>query len=133
VFHGLFSRKEPLRGAPATIRLKTYSAPTGFIYRYRYQGWRPCHSRGANGSEFVFAVSAGPARSGQISVFIEAAAVAAWENANGRALSATERYAVAKMALFRAFDSAETPERTMRGRIAVDQTELPTIAAELDF
>jgi hypothetical protein len=133
VFHSLFSRKEPLRGAPAAVRLKTYSAPTGFVYRYHYQGWRPYRSRGGNGSEFVFAVSAGPARSGHVSIFIEEAAVAAWENAQGRGLSATERYAIAKMAFFRAFDRAESPERMLRERVAVTDAEISEISAELDF
>jgi hypothetical protein len=36
-------------------------------------------------------------------------AVAAWEAAHARELSATERYAIAKIALFQAFDERETP------------------------
>jgi hypothetical protein len=42
-------------------------------------------------------------------VLVETAAVTAWETGHGRALSATERYAIAKMALFQAFDERAAP------------------------
>ena len=33
-----------------------------------------------------------------------------WEQAHSRELNSTERYAIAKIALFQAFDERETPE-----------------------
>ena len=54
-----FSKKDhaPLSGAPAIRRMKTYSAQSGYVYQYFYEGQRPL--RGAEGgTEFVFSVSA---------------------------------------------------------------------------
>ena len=46
MFRSLFSRKdEPLAGAPPVRRLKTYSARSGYVYQYRYQGSRPSSRR----------------------------------------------------------------------------------------
>jgi hypothetical protein len=45
-----------------------------------------------------------------VSVLVSAEAILAWEEGHGRPLSGTERYAIAKMALFQAFDDRATPE-----------------------
>jgi hypothetical protein len=110
VFRKLFSRKEaPLTGAPPVRRLKTYSAQSGYVYQYYYEGQRPLPSAAESGTEFVFRISADRKTWRSIRVLLGGGAVAAWEAAHGRELSSTERYAIAKMALFQAFDERATP------------------------
>jgi hypothetical protein len=104
VFRGLFSRKPAaLTGAPPVRRLKTYSAQSGYVYQYFYEGHR--------GSEFVFSISHDRKTWHSTSVLVSDAAVASWEQAHSRELSSNERYAVAKMALFHAFDERARPEQ----------------------
>ena len=110
MFDKLFSRKaSPLTGAPPVRRLKTYSAQSGYVYQYYYEGQRPLPTRGDSGTEFVFTVSADRKTWHPNRVLLTGSALAAWETAHARELSATERYAVAKMALFQAFDERTTP------------------------
>lgn len=108
MFRNWFSKNpEPLSGAPAVRRLKTFSSQSGYVYQYAYEGQRTL-AKGA-GSEFVFSVSADRKNWQNVSVLVEAAAVRAWEQANGRSLSSNEWYALAKMSLFAAFDERATP------------------------
>ena len=110
VFENLFPKKEmPLTGAPPVRRLKTYSAQSGYVYQYCYEGQRPFHQAGESGTEFVFSLSADRKSWRPSKVRLPDGAVAAWEAAHARELSATERYAIAKIALFQAFDERETP------------------------
>jgi len=97
----------PLTGAPPIRRQKTYSAQSGYVYQYFYEGSRP--SIEPRGVEYVFDVSADRKTSSHVSVFVSDEAVEKWEKQSGRSLSSTERYALAKMALFQAFDERETP------------------------
>jgi hypothetical protein len=112
VFRTLFSkRKLPLHGAPAIRRQKTYSAQSGYVYQYYYEGHRDFRSGGDRGVEFVFTVSADRKNWHATAVLLSDGAVRAWQESHGRELSSTERYAVAKMALFQAFDERDHPER----------------------
>ena len=104
-----FSKKPlPLNGAPALRRLKSYSAQSGYVYQYFYEGQRPL--RGGSGLEFVFTVSADRKTWHAVSVRLAEAALHACPQARALSLSSTERYAVAKMALFQAFDERATPD-----------------------
>lgn len=110
VFEKFFSRKEtPLTGAPPVRRMKTYSAQSGYVYQYYYEGQRPYRAPGESGMEFVFTISADRKTWRPSRVLVNDEAVAAWQKTHGRELSTTERYAVAKMALFQAFDERTTP------------------------
>lgn len=103
LFRKFFGKKAlPLSGVPAIRRLKTYSAQSGYAYQYFYQGHRP-------GTEFVFSVSADRKSWQEVTVTVQDADVCPWEQSHGRTLSATERYALAKMALFTAFDERPAP------------------------
>ena len=97
-------RPSPLRGAPAVRRQKTYSAQTGFVYQYFYEGYRESKRGGQPGHEYVFRVSSDRKVSFPFAVFLPRSAVQSWEESHGRALTATEQYAAVKMALFQAFD-----------------------------
>jgi len=104
----LFSHKtpEPLRATPAVRRQKNYSAATGYAYEYFYEGFRDengcrCH---------VFTVSADRKEWFELHVLVEDRAVEAWTAKHGRPLADNERYAIAKMALFEAFDDRPDPQ-----------------------
>jgi len=126
-----FRRKDrPLTGAPAVRRQKTYSAQSGFVYQYFYQGQRP--SSPEPGTEFVFDVSADRRTSSPVTVLVTAEAVENWERLANRALSSTELYAVAKMALFQAFDERATPE-AMREAVRLTPAGVQTILANLNI
>jgi hypothetical protein len=110
VFRSLFSRKKPpLTGAPPVRRLKTYSAQSGYVYQYYYEGHREFRSSGESGTEFVFQISADRKTWDGTSVLVSAAAVQTWEQTHQRQLSPTELYAVAKISLFQAFDERTLP------------------------
>lgn len=98
-------RQAPLAGAPKVRRQKSYSGESGYVYQYFYQGYRRVRSA----TEFVFEVSSAGKPAFPVTVLLEDDAVASWETSHGRPLEATERYAVAKIALFRAFDERPTP------------------------
>jgi len=101
------SKPVPLTGAPPVRRQKTYSAQSGYVYQYYYEGQRP--TRPEPGTEFVFDVSADRKTSTPVSVIVPDDAVQSWQRDHGRELNSTERYAIAKMALFQAFDQRESP------------------------
>lgn len=90
-------------------RQKTYSAQSGYVYQYYYEGHRPFRREDGEGTEYVFDVSADRKNSSPVSVFVNNESVRAWEEKHGRTLAATERYATAKMALFQAFDERGHP------------------------
>jgi len=91
-------------------RLKTYSAQSGYVYQYRYEGQRTFHSGADRGIEFVFSFSHDRKLWHAIPVLVSDDALTSWERSHTRELSSTERYAIAKMALFQAFDE-RAPEQ----------------------
>jgi|SRR5579871_4698215 len=110
LFNRWFSRKpQPLTGTPAIRRQKTYSGQSGYVYQYFYEGRRPYEREQETGTEHVFDVSADRKTSVSVSVLVNDAAIKDWEDRHGRALYASERYAIAKMALFQAFDERPDP------------------------
>ena len=104
MFQSLFSRKsgELLGGNP---RLKSYSARSGEVYRYFFQG----HRRYRRGVEFVFQLAEGTEWR-PIRAFLADVVVTGWQSINSRKLSSTEQYAIAKMALFEAFEKSPPSE-----------------------
>jgi hypothetical protein len=131
VFRSLFSKKPaPLTGTPSVRRLKTYSAQSGYAYQYYYEGHRVFRSGDDSGTEFVFSISADRKTWRPTSVLVGDAAIAAWERTHERRLSSTERYAVAKIALFQAFDERATPA-LMKEEVRVRPTDVETIIETL--
>jgi len=126
-----FGKKDiPLTGAPAVRRQKTYSSQSGYVYQYFYEGQRP--SSADPGTEYVFDVSSDRRTSAPVSVFVSAEAVEDWEREAGRRLSSSERYAIAKMALFQAFDERETPD-AVREAVRVTPASVRAILATLNI
>lgn len=133
VFKGFFSKKHaPLTGAPAVRRIKSYSARSGYVYQYFYEGQREFRASGDHGREFVFSVSADRKIWHDASVFVSESALEAWQRDHGRELSPTERYAVAKIALFQAFDERPAPA-LLRGGIFVRNADIAGIVEALDL
>jgi hypothetical protein len=107
---GRFIRRQPapapaLRGAPESPRIKRYTAMSGYVYEYVYRGFR---EDGA-GRRHSFTVSSDRKTWFDLEVAVDAEGLAGWEKTNGRELNSAERYAVAKLALFEAFDERENP------------------------
>ncbi|MEO8368358.1 MAG: hypothetical protein ABI806_04095 [Candidatus Solibacter sp.] len=128
-----FAKKPvPLTGAPTVRRLKTYSAQSGYVYQYFYEGQRPLSNKKEPGTEFVFAVSADRKTSHPLSVLVSEDALRTWEQAHSHTLSSTERYAVSKMALFQAFDERANPE-LMKQEIRVRAADISAILEALDI
>ena len=133
MFRRLFSRKDaPLAGAPTVPRLKTYSARSGYVYQYRYQGNRPLPAGPDRGVEFVFSVSADRKSWHDLGVVVSDGAIRAWEEAHARELTSAERHAIAKMALFQAFDERPAPA-LMEDRVRVRNAEVEAISEALDL
>lgn len=105
------SAPEVFLGAPVRPRVKTYSSATGFVYQYLYKGRRPIAEKGADeGTEYVFAVAQTRGHSGDIRVQLLDREISACETSAGRELLNTERYAIAKLTLFAAFDEVCDPK-----------------------
>jgi len=110
--------------------MKTYSAQSGYVYQYYYEGQRPFHSAGESGTEFVFSVSGDRKRWGPVSVFAGDSALDAWQSAHERKLSSSERYAIAKIALFQAFDERPSPAH-MKDDVRIREADVQAIGETL--
>jgi hypothetical protein len=130
---GIFLRKPaPLTGAPAVRRIKSYAAESGYVYEYYYAGQRPWRDRLGGGVEFEFHVSAPGARWLPATVIVADRELRVWETLHRRTLSATERYAIAKLALFASFDRHAAPPQTpVETRVSADEVE--NIARNLEL
>lgn len=105
----------------AIRRLKTYTGSQGYVYQYYFVGQRPAlpDDAEAPATEFVFDVTSDRKQTYAVSVFLPEKAVAAWVKTHGRPLTEPERYAAAKLRLFRAFDEVEDM-KTHGRRLAID-------------
>ena len=122
----------PLTGAPKVRRQKTYSAQSGYVYQYFYEGQRPFRRTNDAGTEFVFAVSADRKTTFPVSVLLSDEALGSWQAEHGRTLNSTERYAIAKMALFQAFDEREQPAQ-MKQDVRIRVADVQAILSNLDI
>ncbi len=114
-------------------RMKTYSGESGVVYQYYFLESRPKRRLwGRHGTAFLFHVTSDRKNFFVSEVLVEAAAVAAWERQHGRALAEQERYAAAKMALFRAFDESSRDEDLLRVRVSEANIESLLEPLQLD-
>jgi hypothetical protein len=133
MFEWFRKKKEaPLTGAPAVRRQKTYSAESGYVYQYFYEGQRAAERDGITGEQYVFSVSSDRKSSVPVSVFLGEEALRSWQTGHTRQLGSTERYAVAKMALFQAFDRRADPSQ-MSDEVRVLAEDVEAILAMLDI
>ncbi|MBI3664944.1 MAG: hypothetical protein HY236_01765 [Acidobacteria bacterium] len=121
-----------LRGAPSVRRQKTYSAQTGLVYQYFYEGHRASERTRRPGNEYVFLVSTDRKSNFPLTVFLPAATVESWQQLHGRKLSPTEQYAAVKMSLFETFD-----ERADLGpanaEVEIDEEAIERLLATLEI
>src|ERR1700758_4258941 len=113
-------------------RLKTYTSTQGYVYQYYFVGQRPAlpNDPEVPAEELVFDVSSDRKVTYAVSVFLPERAVDAWKNAHGRTLTEAEKYAAAKLRLFRAFDEIEDMQVHGR-RLVVDPALLEESLASL--
>jgi hypothetical protein len=80
--------------------------------------------------EFVFSLSSDRKNWHSTSVLVSDQAVNAWESSHARQLSSTERYAIAKIALFQAFDERPEPA-LMHDEVRVRNADIEGIVEAL--
>jgi hypothetical protein len=113
-------------------RLKTYAGTQGYVYQYYFVGQRAALANDpeAPATEFVFDVTSDRKQTYAVSVFLPEKAVAAWAHVHGRPLTEPEKYASAKLRLFRAFDELENVKSHGR-RLVIDAVLLEEALASL--
>ena len=122
----------PLRGRPPVRREKSYTAETGYVYQYFYEGFRDAGLDGEDGQEYLFTVSSDRVSRFPIRVFLSTRITADWQVDRERELNATEQYAVVKMALFAIFDRQPNLGQGLPP-VAVTYDEVEEHAATLEF
>jgi hypothetical protein len=126
-----FRRKnleESLRGAPEVRRLKTYSAESGYVYQYFYEGYRGV----LGGNAYVFSVSADRKNWSPVSIVVVHNAYSVWEKQQGRSLAQNEVYAIAKMGLFGVLD-AHPPAEVIGREFKISEERALEILALLEM
>jgi hypothetical protein len=120
----------------AVRRIKSYSAANGYVYQYYFYELNRVAVDGRAAREFVYAISADRRSSFGLRISVMQAALEAWAAANGRALTNSEEYAVAKMRLFQAFDEGVVPltaETARDALLVVDETNLEALLRMLNI
>lgn len=113
-------------------RIKSYSAETGVVYQYTFVEVRKARRGLTLGTDYVYIVSVDRHDNFPLSVFVKQSSVDKWAKRQGRKLSGTEEYAVAKMRLFQAFDQVEGLA-TLRPDLVVDDSNLEALLEKLDL
>ena len=126
----LFRRKQPsdFTGTPPLRRIQSYSAQTGYVYQYNFEGARQAE----NGKEYRFRVRANAREYKNVFVRVPEHLVREWGTAHSRELVDTEQYGIAKMLLFQHFDEA-TDGGALGSSIVLTRADLDRISAELDL
>ena len=120
----------------AVRRIKSYSAANGYVYQYYFYDLNRVSVGGQAAGEFVYAISADRGTSFGLRILVMQGALDAWAAANGRSLTASEEYAVAKMRLFQAFDEGVVPltaEAAREVRLVVNDSNLEELLKMLNI
>ena len=118
----------------AVRRVKTYSAADGFVYQYYFFEGNRAQRGGSAGGEFTYVVSIDRQTAFPFKIFVHQSALDGWAEQNGRVLSSSEEYAVAKMRLFNAFDEGvvkASPQGEPPREVIVNQTNLEGLLGQL--
>jgi len=130
------SNNSPMTRPDAVRRVKSYSAASGYVYQYCFYEVNRITYQGGPAGEFVYAVSADRKTTFPLRIVVLQTALEAWARANGRALTSSEEYAVAKMRLFQAFDEGEVPVTAPEAqelRLLVDDSRLEKLLQMLNI
>jgi len=120
----------------AVRRIKSYSAANGYVYQYCFFEVNRIPFAGGQAGEFIYAISADRKTTFGVRVVVEQSALDNWARANGRALTSSEEYAVAKMRLFQAFDGGDVPitaDAAAGVSLVVDESNLETLLQLLNI
>jgi hypothetical protein len=120
----------------AVRRIKSYSAANGYVYQYYFYELNRIAVDGRAAGEFVYAISADRGTSFGLRILVMHTAPESWAALNGRALTASEEYAVAKMRLFQAFDEGVVPltgEMAREVQLVVDESNLEELLKMLNI
>lgn len=118
----------------AVRRIKTYSAADGCVYQYYFFEGNRAQRASGPGGEFTYIISADRQSNFAFKVFVLQSTLEAWARQNGRSLSSSEEYAVAKMRLFQAFDEGvvqPSPDGHPPREVSVDVSNLEELLAQL--
>jgi len=118
----------------AVRRIKTYSAADGYVYQYYFYEGNRGNRAGNPGGEFTYIISADRQSNFPFKIFVKQAALEDWARENGRPLTSSEEYAVAKMRLFQAFDEGAVqavPSGEAPREVAVDDSNLEELLNQL--
>ncbi len=119
----------------AVRRVKTYSAANGYVYQYCFYEVNRILHQGSPAGEFTYAISADRKTTFPLSILVLESALESWARTNGRHLSSSEEYAIAKMRLFQAFDDGDVPVTVDRAadhaRLLVDDSNLEALLQQL--
>ena len=118
----------------AVRRVKSYSAADGYVYQYYFFEGNRAQRGGNHGGEFTYVVTADRHTAFHFKIFVMQSALDSWAKVNGRPLSSSEEYAVAKMRLFQAFDegAVQAPAGGQPAReVIVDESNLEELLGRL--
>ena len=108
-FPGSRSNNPPMARPDAVRRVKSYSAANGYVYQYCFYEVNRITHNSVPAGEFIYAISADRKTTFGLRIIVGQTALDSWAQGNGRALTSSEEYAVAKMRLFQAFDEGAVP------------------------
>ncbi|PYT83248.1 MAG: hypothetical protein DMG40_02915 [Acidobacteria bacterium] len=118
----------------AVRRVKSYSAADGFVYQYYFFEGSRGQRGGSPGGEFTYVVSVDRQTAFPFKIFVYQSALDLWAEQNGRSLSSSEEYAVAKMRLFHAFDEGAvqaSPKGEPPREVVVNEANLEDLLGQL--
>jgi hypothetical protein len=96
----------------AVRRMKSYSAANGLVYQYFFFEVNRTTDEYGPAGEFIYAVTSDRKNTLRLRVLVRQSALQGWARSNGRKLTSSEEYAIAKMRLFQGFDAGEVPPTT---------------------
>ncbi|HTZ47781.1 MAG TPA: hypothetical protein VMH20_09330 [Verrucomicrobiae bacterium] len=120
----------------AVRRVKSYSAANGYVYQYFFFEVNRIRLNGKSVGEFIYAISADRKTTFALRILVEQSALDLWAAANGRQLTSSEEYAIAKMRLFQAFDQGVVPltaKAAAAVALHVDESNLEELLSQLNI
>lgn len=120
----------------AVRRVKSYSAANGYVYQYCFYEVNRIMEGDRFAGEFIYAVTADRKTIFGLRILVFQSALDDWARLNGRPLTPSEEYAVAKIRLFRAFDQGEVPVAAANGAafsLFVDESNLEELLQALNI
>lgn len=130
--HSQEAENSPNAAGPTPKRLKVYTAQSGYVYEYYFIEMRERKRIfGAPDYHYLYHVTTNRKDFAVVEVVVQEKALRHWKVSNGRELAEVERYAAAKMGLFRVFDESSEPRQLRAG--AVTEANIEALLEPLDL